>query len=296
VRKKLRRILAANNMKTFETNFTPKKEINMGDLLMNKVAFNSFVYTPLEDALTELNRRWNNIPLRSFVETHLEADIPEVIKGGSKLVYSRHVVTPNYEVRRFLSISDALDMHALFWEYHSDKFTPNNKCKYHLGRMSFYKGMGRNGGSKLEHEFIVDFNMSNGKPISSIKTLWNEFLPDFHHSLFNGKFKGANYDFFDASAWFKRNGPRAKSYYKKFMGFFLCHGILFDNFLFDNSEIEFVKEIFLPAFMHVYATTSYKPLIVALEPTEIEEDEFWLCHPHETQQEVESLVNKRKLC
>ena len=42
----------------------------------------------------------------------------------------------------------------------------------------------------------------------------------------------------------------------------------------------FTKTVFLPAFIAVYKEFGVKPLIVALEPTEIETDIFWMSHPY----------------
>ena len=51
----------------------------------------------------------------------------------------------------------------------------------------------------------------------------------------------------------------------------------------DVKELSFTKEVFLPAFIEVIRITGVKPLIVALSPTDIEGDNFWMCHPHESE-------------
>ncbi len=61
----------------------------------------------------------------------------------------------------------------------------------------------------------------------------------------------------------------------------------------NKNELLFIKNIFLPAFLKIYRETTYKPLIVALEPTEIEGDRFWLCHPHPSIEVVQRKLNKK---
>jgi len=72
----------------------------------------------------------------------------------------------------------------------------------------------------------------------------------------------------------------ADKYYTPFTALFIKDAILFENFMLDSKEISFTKDIFLSAFIEVYRKTGCKPLIVALEPTDIEGDEFWPCHPN----------------
>ena len=59
---------------------------------------------------------------------------------------------------------------------------------------------------------------------------------------------------------------------------YLCHGILFENFLLADTDRDFIKGIFLPAFEKIYVEFGIKPLIVPIPPMEIEEDPFWYFH------------------
>ncbi len=185
-----------------------------------------------------------------------------------------------------------MDLQPIFWEYYDDKFTSNNECKHALGKMGFYHGIGKKGGSKIEHTNIIDFNTSDGKPIDSVKTLWSQKLVDFHHELLNKYFPTLKDNYFDASAWFLKHGISAKNYYKNFLKLFLKHGILLENFMLDEKEIGFTKEIVLPALIEIYEETGEKALIVALEPTDIEGAEFWMCHPYQTKEDVNSKAYK----
>jgi hypothetical protein len=61
----------------------------------------------------------------------------------------------------------------------------------------------------------------------------------------------------------------------------LVHGILFENFMLDDDEIEFTKKIVVPAFETIEKIFGVKPLIVALNPTEIEGSDFWNSYPYQ---------------
>ncbi len=263
--------------------------ISAETLTSNRDIFNQTVYTRFDEAIVEIEKRRTDARLEGEIHHLLKGNIPLPFKNSYRLVLFRQLCTPNYETRRFLSIADAMDLDPLFWEYYNDKFTPNNLYKYYLGRMGFYSGVGKKGGVKVEYLKVIDFNSSNGDKIGDIKTLWGESLIRFHHELFFMRFAGYTEDiFFDASDWFSKNGETAQSYYSNYLALFLRHGILFENFVYDDkSEWEFTTRVFAPAFIDLWQRTGIKPLIVALEPTDTEGDEFWLCHPVETRNYVE---------
>ena len=256
-------------------------KIDINALVADRKAFNDFVYTPLKEAVVELEKRRKDKKLEAKINDLLKGDIPEPLKEKSKIVMFRQLVSPNYEIRRFVNVADAWEVDILFWEYHNDKFTSNNELKHALGKMPFYTGMGKDGRARITNFNIIDFNTSNGKKISEVKTLWGQSLIDFHHKFFRNRYSDVNHHFFDASKWFKEHGAGAAGYYTNFLSLFIRHAILFENFLLDSREISFTKDIFLPAFINIYRITGLKPIIVALEPTHIEGDKFWVCYPNE---------------
>lgn len=258
-------------------------------LCENRKEFNKIVYTPIEEAINELEKRRVDKKLEKKVIEYLNGDIPEIMKGGSKAVLFRQLITPNYEINRFMSVPDATELEVVFWEYYDDKFTPNNPLKHSLGKMGFRYGVGKKGGDKITYQKVIDFNASNGKKIKEIKTIWGQNFIDFHHELLERSFPGLKKCLFDASKWFHENGGSAGEYYKKYIGFFINHGILFENFILEGDELSFVKEKFLPAFYEVWKKIGKKPLIVALEPTDIEGDDFWSHHPAHVLDHVEKI-------
>jgi hypothetical protein len=250
--------------------------------MSDRKLFDETIYTSLPEALTELDRRRGNIEIEKKVKVLLKNDNPEPFNSGPKAVIFRQLSTPNYEIRRFFSIVNAIEaLEPLFWEYHHDKFTSNNEWKHSLGKLFFYHGKGKKDGSKIEAVKIIDFNSSNGKKIKDVQTLWGQSLIDFHHQFFNETFRTGIDSFFDATEWFHRQGGTAAKYYEPFLSLFIRHGILFENFMLDAKEADFTEKVFLPAFISVWKKTGYKPIIVSLEPTDIEGDQFWMCHPGE---------------
>ena len=170
-------------------------------------------------------------------------------------------------------------MEPLFWEYYEDKFTSHNEWKHALGKLAFFGGVGKKGGVKIDAFNIIDFNYWGGEKLSAVRTLWGQPLIEFHHEFFDATFRPLSDCTFDASDWFTINGKNAHGYYQNFLSLFIRHGILFENFMLDEKEFTFTRDVVLPAFIAVCRATGRKPLIVPLEPTTIEGERFWMCYP-----------------
>ena len=259
-------------------------------LMADHGKFNEFVYTPIREAVQELKNRQQNLASKEFPL------VPQPLKENPfQALLFRHIASPNYEARRFLSITDAMELKPLFLEYSKDRFTTMNEAKLLLGKMCFFKGKDSTGNNRIEYKTIIDFNKANSTPINSIETLWKQNLIEFHHELLEKAFPTVPFDIFDMSDWIKQNGERAKEYYKALFEVLTTHGILFENYLIDAKEEDFTKNIVLPAFIEVMNKTGKKPMIVALEPTEIEGDHFWNCHPIEDKTVIKEKVESEKL-
>jgi hypothetical protein len=258
------------------------------ELMSDHDKFNALVYTPLNAALEEIKCRQSNKKLEAYVEA-LPMEIPNFMKDRMNAVLFRHLATPNYEIRRFIHIVSALDgqLTPIILEYKDDKFTNLNECKFYLGKICLYKGKNKLGESLFEFEKIIDINDSNCKPISSIKTFWGQSLVDFHHELFFSNFPYLKDNVFDFSTWLHNNGHSAKAYYKLFLSLFLQNNILLENFLLEGRESVFIREVILPSILEITKEAGVKPLIVALEPTDIEGDKFWHAHAYEIKEYIQ---------
>lgn len=266
----------------------------MNSLSIDRPLFDSLVYTQLSDAIKELHRRQKDDGLKDKVRSALPAGIPAFMDGKMNIVLFRHIATPNYEIRRFMSAADVLEEHnTVIAEYTADKFTNRNESKYFLGRVCLNKGLNKKGESIFECQNMIDFNSSNSRPISEVSTLTGASLVDFHHRYFESIFPQFKGSVVDISGWLKKNGASAKEYYKSFLMLFLRDGILFENFLLDGKEVSFTNEVIIPCINEITAEFGLKPLIVALAPTEMEIDKFWFSYPFEDKDLISRIVDAK---
>ena len=267
---------------------------DIATLLADRDAFNDFVYTPFSEALTELQKRRSDPQIEKHIIKLLNADIPEPFLKNPRIVLLRYLITPNYEILRFLHIASEVEgLNPLLCEFPRDKFVPSNTSKKLLGKLTFFMGWNHDGKLNAERLKVIDFESSNNKSIADITTTFGQSLPDFHHELFARIYPHLkSEDTFDVSAWYASHGPRAVKFYLPLLLLFVYHGILFENFVLqDKEESPFIKDIFLPAFIEAFKLTGHKPLIVAFEPTDIEGDKYWLCYPPEGKKFVEEKLS-----
>jgi hypothetical protein len=262
-------------------------------LVSDREKFDDYVYfATMEEAMAELERRRNDPELMKKVEEYFkDIGIPEPLRDEPKLVLFRQLATPNIEVSRFMIIADGTGISPLFLEYYDDKFTSNNEWKWYLGKLAFYEGVNKLGGGIISYKLAIDFVNADGKKIRDVKTLWGESLIDFHHRLFFTNYPNVGPNiFFDGTEWFKHRGLSAAIYYEQVLSLFICNGILFDNFMLSDSELNFTSSTFLPSFIKIYKHFNVKPIIVALEPTVIESSEFWLCQNPVTKKKINEII------
>lgn len=246
-------------------------------IMSDRKLFNKTIYTPLSEAVKLLRERQKDKNLIERVEKLLENNIPEPLKKIDTIgISGRQVATPNHDTQWFIKLTREFNLKPIFFEYLSDKFTSNNDFKHSLGQLIIHKNLNKNGDYKTNKINIIDFNKYDGKPLRDVLTLWSEPLVDFHKRLFDlYNFDKEDIVFFDESEWLKQNGSEAKKYYKKDLLLYVCHGILFENFLLTGNDGNFVREVLLPAFEKVTNDLGIKPLIVPIPPMDMEEDSHW---------------------
>lgn len=268
------------------------EHIDIDNLVSDRKAFNAFVYTPLADAIQELKKRAVNKSLHEKIELLVQKDMPFILKKGKpRAVMFRQIATPNYEMRRFLHLLENIqELDPMVGEYCDDKFFSINEQKRYWGKIIYFEGLDK----PTSHTHIINFTESEGKKISEVQTVHGKSLVEFHHDLFEKTFFPVKKDtFYNISEWIYNHGKVAREYYKPVLAWFLSHAILFENFvLTDPKELIFIKEVFLPAFIAIYQETGYKPLIVDLLPTHVEDRKFWFCHPKDSQAHIESDILK----
>lgn len=259
--------------------------LNDGDhiKIKDEMSFYNDIYFTYDEAVAEITKRQKNSELIKKIEDDLRK-IPEQLSISTKInsVLFRQVTTPNYETRRFLHLSEGGDLNPILFEYHHDKFVSNNEYKRSLGKIKFFLGEGKKGGKIIKSVTVVDFNSYTGKPLNEVVCSNGMPLIDFHKNLFFDAYPNFPRErVYDASEWFSNHGKNADNYYVNFLKLFLVNGILFENFMLNDEEKIFTESIFYPSYKKVIEEYGLKPIIVALEPTEIEGDEFWMCQTPE---------------
>lgn len=246
------------------------------------------IYTPLAEAKREVWRRWNDPILRQKAIDYLGGNIPDVFKDGPRAVLSRHIISPNTEFEFFYSFAKEIGLDPLGLEGVKDNFCTINPEKAALGKMSFVKKELMNGGNACrESEKIIDLERCEGKRFCDIETLWGENLVDFHHRLLFASYPDVV--LFDDFKWFVDNGYSIKpqEYYRKFFVFFVCFGVLFENFLLNKNESNFTKNIIDPIFSEIESVFGVRPLITPLSPIDDEAHSYWRCYPYSFKKLVE---------
>lgn len=245
------------------------------------------MYTSLKEAKEETWKRWNDADLRRRVIA-FAADLPEFLLKEPKAIMFRQLATPNFELLRFSKLAQEVALKPLCLEYKSDKFCTRNPDKVLLGKMIFHNGSGKNGGIKTVSTKVIDFEYNDMKSFKEMKTVWEEDFIAFHHRIISNSLAHILYK--DNTAWFRKMGPKPSVYYHHFLSFFICHGILFENFLDEGDEGKFTREIVWPAIRKVTAHFGLKPLIVRLLPEESEADPYWCWYPGHLEGEVRKLM------
>jgi len=176
------------------------------------------------------------------------------------------------ELQYFLEIIDTLDIEPLFLEYPS-KFVAKNFEKYHLCQLHFASKDKPNDHRVIK---IVDFEKMEGKPLREVTTVTGRNVVDLHHKMFDVKYPHLSKHIYDFSDFFDRTRYKTEYYYLYYLALFVCHGILFDNYLFnDKTEASFIAEKVLPSFNKVKELFGVAPLIVPLLSFATEQDKQW---------------------
>jgi len=249
--------------------------------------FMSEIYTPLEEAKEEIWRRWNDKGLQDKVEKYIE-EVPEIFKKEPRSVLVRNITTPNMDFFHFLNVAGQVNLKPLCHEYLEDKFVTINHDKFALCKMPF-QCRDKNGKTRINYRRIINFDKAENKKFSEIKTSWGENIIDFHHRIV--RLYAPEVDIFDLSSWYKCNGKKASEYYQYFLAFFICNGILFENFVTDKHEAKFACEVVYPSFKKVEKLFGLKPLIVPLIPEDRITDIYWWCYPDCIRKEIEDSYN-----
>lgn len=238
----------------------------------------SYIFTPLDDAIEEINVRRSNPDLFKAVEEYLNGDVPAHFKPNTPILYlCRHIATPNFEALRFVEIGQGCKLPLVIGEDPKGIFYANNPLKRSLGKLPVVKGIARNYDEIIENFTVVNFPDAEGKSFSEITTLTNTNLVSLHHNLFEQIYpRGIHIA--DESSWIDRNfRDNLLEQYKRTLSLLVVHGIMFESYT--TEEKGLVEEILLPAFEFVKSTFGHKPLIHELISKELDAQRNWNEYP-----------------
>lgn len=241
---------------------------------------NSVAYTPLTEAGKIIQKRWTDEALKRKISAFVGSSLEEFLPKGPYAILCRNIASPDFEYERFVNLAQEIELPPVVFEGVEDKFSTNSHDKLGLVKMSIFDGYDKNGQIRRHYRSIVDISANDGKAFREIKTLWGENLVDCHHRLLD-EHRGGQVRLFDDLAWYRSTvggSTSAKDYYRFFLAFFLCHGVLFENFTMVGKESQFTTEVFLPAFQEVVDRFGVKPLIVPIIPEDEVENPYWFCY------------------
>lgn len=241
------------------------------------------IYTSLDEARVEIQRRWNDEELKKKVAEYL-GKMPEPLCDEPRAVLFRNITTPDHELLHFLDLAREINLKPLGLEFVEDRFCTINADKVCLCRMAFFEKRNKKGDVVMHYERLTDLTKSNNKKFTEIETFGGEKLVDFHHRLLERSI-GKTIETYDMSQWLIANGIRAREYYKRMLALFICHSVLFESFVTDDVEAVFEKNIVLPAIEEIQRVLGVRPLIVQLLPDV--EDRYWWCYPDTVGQAID---------
>lgn len=239
------------------------------------------MYTPIEDAIAEFERRQQDIGLKERVHAYLQDDIPaSLTPTGKHAVLARHLFTPDYELEVFKRYISRYQLNEVLFEYTADRFIAKNEDKHALGKLYFSFGSSDHPETNMFVKSVIDFHEAEGRSISDVRTFSGESLLEFHHRILSIYYPESAGNIYDISKWFKNHGGVAKEYYKQFLALFIRDGILFDNFRTTGPESDFYYKVYVPAIDHIRDAVGYEPLICALQEPDDENNPKWWGYDH----------------
>jgi hypothetical protein len=231
------------------------------------------LYLTLDEARTELSRRWNDLELRNAIECDLGPQFVEEFRSLPHGVISCQLISPDNGLSLFFYLSSYVGTNAFAWEFHGDVFSRSSAEKQGLGRLRVTLGSSK----MLIH--LISFSASKRKQISDVTTFAGETLVAFHHRLMD--LSGLDVERRDMTDWYKDIGKPA-DYYYPFLKHFVAHGVLFEVFDVERAQEEsFTSRVVIPAFQRIKAEYGLAPMVCRLYPENQtdNEDFYWFGYP-----------------
>lgn len=246
------------------------------------------MYVSIEEAKSEVWRRWNNKELRRRVAEYLGGDIPRIFQKEPKGFLARFVATPNFEFCNFARLTSLLNISPVASEYLSDKFYSINPDKKSLGKIIIYRGENPftcRQRQEAKAYKILDLPKSEGTRFEHLDTAWGQNFVEFHHQLTRKWLNSV--ETLDMSAWLARHGGHPEAFYPHLLALFVCHGVQFENYHQEGREAKFTHDVVMPALKAVINHFGIHPLIVPVVPFNSELDPAWSWYPSAVEADVQ---------
>lgn len=237
-----------------------------------------YIFTPLDEAVSEIERRRKDPILQKRIAEYITGSIPDYYDQETPIFsLSRYLATPNFELLYALERIEKYNFPLIVTEDHSSKFISHSALKRALAKLPVVKGYSRNNDEIIEYFTVVDFKQYHGKKISEIDTKCNESLISFHQQLMQ-HMGLKNVQVANETEWVdehERNNVR--KHYAQMLALFCTHGILLEAY--PPEEHSFVLKVVYPAVKEVERALGIKPLIVEHITDEEETERDWNAYP-----------------
>ncbi len=238
-------------------------------------------YMSLDEARSELHRRWNDTGLRSAVESALGEHFMEAFRDRPRATLLRQMISPDNGFMLFNYCAAYLGAAPLGIEYLGDRFTCLNEGKKGLGRPRLSVGDDR---LRLR---LFNLQQWENRALDEIILPTGETLAGFHHTLFDCL--ALRVEILDQTAWYRAIGKPADYYYPLF-AHAIAHGVYFETFVTDDEPVDrrqrktehwFTDEVVRPNFERVTRDFGLRPMIVRSFPDNQTdaEDFYWWSYP-----------------
>ena len=223
-------------------------------------------YMSLDEARRELHRRWNDVGLRSAIESALGQHFMELFRDFARAILPRHLISPTM-ASCCSTIAQNIWAPAVRLEYLGDCFNSLNEEKMGSSRPRVFVGA-----NKFQLR-LFNIKQWEKQPLREIVLATGETLASFHHGLFDRL--GLHVEILDQTACYRAIGKPVDYYYPLF-AHAVAHGVLFETFVTDDEPVNrlqrktehwFTDEVVRPIFERVTRDFGLRPMVVAPSPT-----------------------------
>lgn len=231
------------------------------------------LFFSLDEARSEIRRRWADIELREKVAKNLGDNLMAMCGTEPIAFYWTGLLAPDHAFDFVESAANYIGCKPVCPNYLEDKFVSGNEEKKCLMRIRVVDEHGEHKSfdlGSLRSEF--------GKKLKDVKIHNGTSLVDFYRNLFEIFHPGLDIE--DISDWFLKHKPAA-TYYKILMEHFICFGVFFVSVDGENdSEDYFTHKVMIPAIKETELKYGLKPIIVRPFPKDqtTKEDFYWFSY------------------